>query len=68
MWNAELGYRATPKARLVLELFNLADARVADIDYYYTSRLPGEPASGVDDIHTHPALPRSIRAGIQLTF
>ncbi len=68
LWNAELGYHATPKARLVLELFNLANARVADIDYYYASRLPGEPAAGVDDFHTHPALPRSVRAGIQLTF
>ena len=68
LWNAEIGFRATPRARLVLELFNLLDAKVADIDYFYTSRLPGEPAAGVDDIHTHPALPRSIRAGVQLTF
>ena len=68
LWNAELGYRATPKARLVVELYNLLNARVADIDYYYASRLPGEPAAGVDDVHTHPALPRSIRAGVQVTF
>jgi len=68
LWNAELAYRATPKARLVLELYNLLDAKVADIDYYYASRLPGEPAAGIDDIHTHPALPRSIRAGVLVTF
>ena len=33
----------------------------SDIDYYYASRLPGEPAGGVDDIHFHPAAPRTAR-------
>jgi len=52
----------------VLELFNMFDAEVADIDYFYVSRLPGEPADGVEDVHTHPALPRSARVGIQFSF
>jgi hypothetical protein len=68
LWNAELGYRFSGKARLVLELFNLFDAEVADIDYFYPSRLAGEPADGVEDIHTHPALPRTARLGLQLSF
>lgn len=68
LWNGELGYRFSSKARLVLEVFNLFDADVADIDYVYTSRLPGEPAEGIEDIHTHPALPRSARVGLQLSF
>ena len=68
LWNAEAGYRFSGKARLVLEAFNLFDARVADIDYFYVSRLPGEPAGGVADIHTHPALPRSARIGMQFSF
>jgi hypothetical protein len=34
----------------------------------YASRLPGEPADGIEDIHTHPALPRSARVGIHLSF
>ncbi len=41
---------------------------VADIDYFYTSRLPGEPAEGVDDVHTHPAIPRTARLSLQLSF
>jgi hypothetical protein len=49
-------------------MFNLLDAKVSDIDYFYASRLPGEPASGVDDIHFHPALPRSARIGIEFSF
>jgi hypothetical protein len=68
LWNGEVGYRFSPKARVVLELFNLFDAKVSDIDYFYASRLPGEPEEGVEDIHTHPAIPRSARIGLQLSF
>jgi len=68
LWNGELGYRLSSKARLVVEVFNLFDAEVADIDYFYASRLRGEPSEGVDDVHTHPALPRSARIGLQFSF
>lgn len=68
LWNGEIGYRLSENARIVLEGFNLFDAKVSDIDYYYTSRLPGEPADGVDDVHLHPALPRSARIGVQFSF
>ncbi len=66
--NGEVGLRLWPRARVTVEGFNLFDAKVSDIDYFYTSRLPGEPAEGVDDIHTHPALPRTARVALQLTF
>jgi outer membrane receptor protein involved in Fe transport len=68
VWNGEVGYRFSDRARLVLEAFNVFDSDVSDIDYFYRSRLPGEPADGVDDIHLHPALPRSMRLGIQFSF
>lgn len=68
IWNGEVGYRLSNKARLVLGVFNLFDADVSDIDYFYASRLPGEPADGVKDIHTHPAIPRSARVGIHFWF
>jgi hypothetical protein len=68
VWNGEAGYRVSSKARVVLELFNVFNAGISDIDYFYVSRLPGEPAQGVEDIHTHPALPRSARVGLQLSF
>ena len=68
LWNGEVGYRFSNKARLVLEMFNLFDSKVSDIDYFYTSRLQGEPLDGVDDMHTHPALPRSARVGLRLSF
>ena len=68
LWNAEAGYRVANGARVVLEVFNLFDADVSDIDYFYPSRLPGEPAEGIEDVHTHPALPRAARVALQLSF
>ena len=68
IWNGEIGYRVFSKARVVLELFNIFDAEVSDIDYFYPSRLPGEPAGGIEDVHTHPALPRSARVALHITF
>ena len=44
------------------------NARDSDIDYFYTSRLPGEPAGGVDDIHFHPALPRTARLAVIIGY
>ncbi len=68
LWNGEIGYTLSPTARLVMEGFNLLDAKVSDIDYFYASRLPGEPDGGVEDVHTHPALPRSLRVTLHLSF
>ena len=68
LWNAEIGYKLSHRVRLVLEVYNLFDAEVADIDYFYRSRLPGEPDEGIADVHTHPAIPRSARVALQLRF
>jgi len=68
LWNGEAGYRVSTKARIVVEAFNIFDAKVSDIDHFYTSRLPGEPVDGIEDIHLHPALPRSARVGLELSF
>jgi hypothetical protein len=56
------------RARIIAEVFNLFDAKAADIDYYYASRLPGEPLAGIADVHTHPALPRSARVTLHISF
>lgn len=41
---------------------------VDDISCFYVSRLRGEPAAGVADVHLHPAGKRSFRLGVALTF
>jgi outer membrane cobalamin receptor len=66
--NLQAGYRLRNGARVVLDVFNLFDSTASDIDYFYTSRLRGEPDGGVDDIHFHPTLPRSARISLQVGF
>ena len=66
--NLGVGYRFSPRTRLVLDVFNLLDAEASDIDYYYQSRLPGEPGEGVADFHFHPTLPRTARLSLQVAF
>ena len=68
IWNGEVGYQLSSRARVALEGFNLFDSTVSDIDYFYRSRLPGEPLDGVDDVHLHPSLPRSARLTLQVAF
>ncbi len=64
----QLGYRFNKTWEATLDVFNLLDSQDADIDYYYVSRLPGEPASGVPDRHTHQSEPRELRGGITAHF
>ena len=49
----------------ILNLLNNADN---DIEYFYTSRLQGEPASGLDDFHIHPMEPRTWRLGARVNL
>jgi hypothetical protein len=51
-----------------IDLFNLLGTTNHDIDYYYTSRLPGEPAAGVADIHFHPVEKTAVRGWVNVTW
>jgi outer membrane receptor protein involved in Fe transport len=66
--NARVSWRVGKRYTMSVDAFNLTDAKVSDVDYYYKSRLPGEPADGVADIHTHPLESRSFRASLSATF
>ncbi len=66
--NLEAGYRFSRAVRLAVDVFNVFDAKHSDIDYFYRSRLRGEPADGVDDFHFHPTLPRSARVNLIVGF
>jgi hypothetical protein len=61
--NAEIGYMLSG-VRVQASVLNVLDSRDYDIQYYYTSRLPGEPAAGVDDVHFHPVEPRQVRVSV----
>ncbi len=57
----DLGYQASPRWTVALNVFNVLDTKASDIDYYYVSRLPGEPLAGVADIHSKAVEPRELR-------
>ena len=65
--NIEAGRRIGANWRVTAQLFNAFDRKVNDITYYYESQLPGE-AAPVEDIHFHPAEPRTLRATIHYAF
>jgi hypothetical protein len=61
IFNARAGYRFDNGMRLQLDVLNLFNAQTNQIEYYYLSRLPGEPIGGVTDRHVHPAEPLAVR-------
>ena len=68
LWNGQFGIRFNRRVTVSFDVFNLLNSKVSDIDYFYTSRLPGEPLEGVDDMHAHPAIPRTARVALQMRF
>ena len=54
--------------RISADMMNLFNARDPDISYWYASRLPGEPAGGVEDRHIHPVEPRQVRATLRYSL
>lgn len=55
-WKAQLG------------IFNILQSTDMAADYYYTSRLTGEPPEGVAGFQSHPLEPRSARLTISRFF
>ena len=60
IFNARAGYKFDNGLRLQLDVY-LFNAKTNQIEYYYLSRLPGEPIGGVADQHVHPAEPLAVR-------
>ncbi len=66
--NAELGYRFPRGISVSVSLLNALGSTASDIQYFYASRLKGEPVDGVNDVHFHPVEPRQVRAGLRWGF
>ncbi len=65
--NARIGYRLG-RIELAADLLNAFNARDNEIEYFYASRLPGEPAEGVEDRHIRPIEPRQLRVSASVSF
>ena len=59
-------YQLSQQLKLGAQISNLFDSKDHDIDYLYTSRLSGEPAEGIEDLHFHPIEP--INARVTLSY
>jgi hypothetical protein len=50
------------------ELLNVFDSKRHDIDYFYATRLPGEPPEGVEGRNSRVVEPRQVRLGVKKSF
>ena len=64
-WTARYRYK-TLEAFLSIE--NLFDTEYREGQFFFVSRLPGEPAQGVPDLHFTPGAPRSFLGGLAMHF
>jgi outer membrane receptor protein involved in Fe transport len=64
-WTTRYRYR---DVEAFLSIENLTNTHWRESQFFFTSRLPGEPAAGVSDIHFTPGNPRSVLAGVALHF
>jgi len=64
-WTGRYRYKAL---EAFLSVENLTNTDWREAQFFFNSRLPGEPAGGVPDIHFTPGTPRSFMGGIALHF
>jgi len=67
-WNINIGYDFGNGWAAQLGIFNLFNSEQDAAEYFYASRLPGEPPEGVEDIQFHPLERRSFRFTLSKTF
>ena len=58
-FNLNVGFKLNAHLKAQIDLFNVLNTKANAAAYYYTARLPGEPAEGVGDFQVHPLEPRS---------
>ncbi len=68
LFNGQIAYDFNRNVRLTLDILNILNAQVNDMEYYYTTRLKGEPAAGINDFEIHPSEPLSFRLSLTAKF
>jgi hypothetical protein len=66
--NLRFGRRFKSTWSAAVEIFNLLGSDDSDIEYFYASRLAGEPAEGIEDVHFHPVEDRTVRLVVGTSF
>jgi outer membrane receptor protein involved in Fe transport len=65
--DGQLGFRRDKEWLFAVDVFNIADVRWNDIEYYYVSRLQNEASPRADYV-LHPGVPRTFRARFEYRF
>lgn len=65
--DGQIGFRKNKDWLVAFDMFNIADVKWNDIQYYYASRLKNE-ASPQADYVVHPGVPRTFRARFTYYF
>jgi outer membrane receptor protein involved in Fe transport len=65
--DGQLGFQKANQWLVAVDVFNIANVKWNDIEYYYASRLRNE-ASPVPDYVVHPGVPRTFRARFTYYF
>lgn len=63
----QVGFERSGRWLAALDVFNLANVKWNDIEYYYVSRLQNEASPRADYV-VHPGVPRTFRARLQYFF
>ena len=65
--DGQIGFQKPNQWLVAVDVFNMANVKWNDIEYYYVSRLKNE-ASPVADYVVHPGVPRTVRAHFTYYF
>jgi outer membrane receptor protein involved in Fe transport len=67
-WNADVRYAFGDGWGAALGVYNILNTHANAMEYWYIDRLPGEPAAGVADVHSHPLEPIAARLTLSKRF
>ena len=65
--DAQWGFQQSKGWQVAVDVFNLANVKWNDIEYYYATQLAGE-AAPVNDKVIHPGEPRTVRLTLRVGF
>jgi outer membrane receptor protein involved in Fe transport len=67
-WNGDVRYALLDGWKIGLGIYNITNKKANAMEYWYVDRLPGEPPTGMADVHVHPLEPISARLTLSKIF
>jgi len=67
-WNGDVRYAFGAGWNAAVGVYNILNTKANSMEYWYVDRLPGEPVTGIADVHVHPLEPISLRITVAKSF